>query len=102
MRYSFPLCGAPDRRRDKWPARVGAGLAQRRRERAIPARRGRASSGNLAALTRIAPVLVGAAGTWDNFGITLSSAATVPRIREALAAALDPTSERDDVFARLL
>lgn len=102
MRYSFPLCGAPDRRRDKWPARVGAGQAQRRRERVIPARRGRASPGNLATLTRIAPELVGEAGTWDNFGITLSSTATVPRIREALAAALERTREGEDVFSPLI
>lgn len=63
---------------------------------------GRENAGNLAALTRIAPELVGEAGTWDNFGITLSSAATVPRIREALAVALERTTEGEDVFAPLV
>jgi len=63
---------------------------------------GRENAGNLAALTRIAPELVGEAGTWDNFGITLSSAATMPGIREALAAARIRTTEGEDVFAPLV
>lgn len=63
---------------------------------------GRENAGSLAALSRVAPELVGEAGTWDNYAITLSSEATMPRIRQALARALERATDGEDVFAPLI
>ena len=63
---------------------------------------GRENARTLAALTRVAPELLGEAPTWDNFGITLSSDMTLPEIRRAMAQALERATNGEDVFAPLL
>ncbi|MGO1686441.1 MAG: DEAD/DEAH box helicase [Brachybacterium sp.] len=63
---------------------------------------GRENARTLAALTRVAPELLGEAPTWDNFGITLSSDATLPEIRRAMSQALQRATNGEDVFAPLL
>lgn len=63
---------------------------------------GRENARTLAALTRVAPELLGEAPTWDNYAITLSEEATMPALRVALAEALERVTEGDDVFAPLI
>lgn len=63
---------------------------------------GRENARTLAALTRVAPELLGEAPTWDNFGITLSSDVTLPELRRAMAQALERATNGEDVFAPLL
>jgi ATP-dependent Lhr-like helicase len=63
---------------------------------------GRENARTLAALTRVAPGLVGEAPTWDNFAITLSDGATMPALRAALKEARRRADRGDDVFVPLL
>lgn len=62
---------------------------------------GRENARTLAALTRVAPELVGEMPTWDNYAITLDESATMPTLRAALAEALELATEGEDVFAPL-
>ena len=63
---------------------------------------GRENARTLAALTRVAPELVGEMPTWDNYAITLDESATMPALRAALAEALELATEGEDVFAPLI
>lgn len=63
---------------------------------------GRENARTLAALTRVAPELVGEMPTWDNYAITLDESATMPALRAALAKALELATEGEDVFAPLI
>lgn len=63
---------------------------------------GRENARTLAALTRVAPELVGAMPTWDNYAITLDESATMPALRAALAEALELATEGEDMFAPLI
>lgn len=63
---------------------------------------GRENARTLAALTRVAPELVGEIPTWDNYAITLDESATMPALRAALAEALELATEGEDVFAPLI
>lgn len=63
---------------------------------------GRENARILAALTRVAPGLLGEAPTWDNYAITLSDAATMPALRAALAEAREREVNGEDVFAPLI
>ncbi|GAA1485111.1 DEAD/DEAH box helicase [Brachybacterium fresconis] len=63
---------------------------------------GRENARTLAALTRVAPELLGEAPTWDNYAITLSDSATIPALRAALEEAQRRAAEGDNVFAPLI
>lgn len=63
---------------------------------------GRENARTLAALTRVAPELVGEMPTWDNYAITLDESATMPTLRAALAESLELATEGEDVFAPLI
>ena len=63
---------------------------------------GRENARTLAALTRVAPELVGEMPTWDNYAITLDESATMPALRAALAEALELATEGEDAFAPLI
>ena len=63
---------------------------------------GRENARTLAALTRVAPELVGEMPTWDNYAIALDESATMPALRAALAEALELATEGEAVFAPLI
>lgn len=63
---------------------------------------GRENARTLAALTRVAPHLLGESPTWDNYAITLSDSATIPALRAAVGAALERAVDGEDVFAPLI
>ena len=63
---------------------------------------GRENARTIAALTRVAPELMGEMPTWDNYAITLDESATMPALRAALAEALELATEGEDVFAPLI
>lgn len=94
--------------RDEFTAFVGVGDSDvlvphgRGRSRWWTWAGGRENARTLAALSRVAPGLVGEAPTWDNYSVTLSDEATVPLIRAALAEALERATEGEDVFAPLI
>lgn len=63
---------------------------------------GRENARPVAALTRVAPELLGEAPTWDNFRITRSSDVTLSETRRAMVQALERATNGEDVFAPLL
>ena len=63
---------------------------------------GRENARTLAALTRVAPELLGEMPSWDNYAITLGDAATIPALRAALAEALERATDGENVFAPLI
>lgn len=63
---------------------------------------GRENARTLAALTRVAPDLVGTNPTWDNYAITLSDSATLSTLHHAREIARQRQESGDDVFAPLI
>lgn len=63
---------------------------------------GRENARTLAALTRVAPELLGEMPSWDNYAITVGDAATIPALRAALAEALERATDGENVFAPLI